>query len=277
MNINKKNVKQIVILGSVIAVVIVGVILLIILGNQKPERPSGGTETENISTEEISSEDIATDEDTEVVESESSETETPLSSEMETEEQQEDTSGNNTTGNTGNTNSGTGNNTNNGGNTGNNSGSGNAGNNTGNSGGNQGNTGNSGGGNISEIAPNIPQYDPMDANKDGSVSAEEEMMYITPAKQKCIDAGYGVVVEQDGGEWYAVLMESNKHTIDGKRGGDILDEYLKERGLHADRIGGCWINPDNGWYWYTAEQIEEIPEDPMGDDFNWEDGEIEWH
>ena len=121
--------------------------------------------------------------------------------------------------------------------------------------GNSGNAGNSG-----------TTYDPMDANKDGFVSTGEEMGYITPAKQACIDAGYGVVVEMEGGKWYAVLMKSNEHTINGKAGRDILREYLHERGLEGD-IGGCWINMDNEWYWFQAENIRE-----------WfgEDGEIIW-
>jgi len=109
-------------------------------------------------------------------------------------------------------------------------------------------------------------YDPMDANKDGFVSTGEEMGYITPAKQACIDAGYGVVVEMEGGKWYAVLMKSHDHTINGKDGWEILTEYLHERGLEGD-VGGCWINMDNEWYWFQAENIRE-----------WfgEDGEIIW-
>lgn len=117
------------------------------------------------------------------------------------------------------------------------------------------------------------EYDPMDANKDGFVSGWEEMSYITPQKQKCIDAGYGVVVEQDGGEWYAILMKDYDHLIDGKRGSEILREYLKERNLHSDLITGCWINMDNEWYWYTADCITEIPESD-NDEINWD--EIEW-
>lgn len=115
------------------------------------------------------------------------------------------------------------------------------------------------------------EYDPMDANQDGFVSSWEEMSYITPQKQKCIDAGYGVVVEQDGGEWYAVLMKDSDQLIDGKRGYEILIDYLKERNLQSDLITGCWINMDNEWYWYTADCITEIPED----DWDWEDGRWE--
>lgn len=112
------------------------------------------------------------------------------------------------------------------------------------------------------------EYDPKDANKDGEVSDDEAMMYITPEKQACIDAGYGVVVELHGGEVYAVLMKSNKHTINGKTGGEILLDYLHEHDLRGD-VGGCWINDDNEWYWYIAEDIEYYP-------YNNGDGEIIW-
>jgi len=111
--------------------------------------------------------------------------------------------------------------------------------------GNSGNSGNSG-----------TTYHPADTNKDGDVSMGEEMGYITPGKQACIDAGYGVVVEMDGGEWYAILMKSNEHTINGKTGREILREYLHQKGLEST-IGGCWINSDNEWYWYTAEDVHE--------------------
>lgn len=139
----------------------------------------------------------------------------------------------------------------------------NSGNNNNNSGNNQGNNGNqnkpadkpSGGG-----SNNNTEYDPRDTNKDGYVSSDEEMRYITPAKQKCIDAGYGVVVEQDGGEWYAVLMKSGEHQINGKDGWTILNEYLKEHDLYAEHLGGCWINSDNEWFWYIAEEITQMPE-----------------
>ena len=105
------------------------------------------------------------------------------------------------------------------------------------------------------MPPNITFYNPMDENKDGDVSTDEEMMYITPEKQACIDAGYGVVVEFDGGEWYGVLMRNSSHTIDGKDGGFILFDYLQERGLDG-HVGGCWINPEKEWYWFTATDIE---------------------
>ena len=141
-----------------------------------------------------------------------------------------------------------------------------------NQGGNQGSTATtpSGNGNTSS---NNDGYDPRDLNKDGTVSGDEEAMYITPEKQACIDAGYGVVVEMDGGEWYAVLMKSNEHTIDGKNGRDILREYLHNQGLDG-HISGCWINGANEWYWYSARDIYELPDDYVDpDDIIW--GEIE--
>ena len=95
-----------------------------------------------------------------------------------------------------------------------------------------------------------------DTNKDGFVDVEEELGYITPQKQACIDVGYGVVVAQDGGEWYAVLMPDCYYTINGKDGVKILIDYLAEKGLEA-HISGGWIEPDNGWYWFTAYDIRE--------------------
>ena len=133
-----------------------------------------------------------------------------------------------------------------------------------NSGSNQGST--------ATTPSNNDGYDPRDTNKDGTVSGDEEARYITPEKQACIDAGYGVVVEMDGGEWYAVLMKVSEDTINGKSGFDILDEYLKERGLGAHSISGAIINSDNDWYWYSARDIYELPDDG----FNLEDGEWEF-
>ena len=140
-----------------------------------------------------------------------------------------------------------------------------------NSGSNQGGTTNtpSGNGNTSS---NNDGHDPRDLNKDGTVSGDEEAMYITPEKQACIDAGYGVVVEMNGGEWYAVLMKNSNHAINGKDGGEILREYLKDKGLGAHHIGGCYINYDNEWYWFSARDIYELPDDG----FNLEDGEWEF-
>lgn len=134
--------------------------------------------------------------------------------------------------------------------------SGNTNNNT-NTGSNQGNgntSDNTSGGNTSTGNNNI-QYHPADTNRDGEVSDEESVRYITPEKQACIDAGYGVVVKLHGGEMYAVLMKNGSHTIDGKDGGQILFDYLHERDLDG-HVGGCWINRDNEWYWFIADGIE---------------------
>lgn len=109
-----------------------------------------------------------------------------------------------------------------------------------------------------------PKPEDMDTNKDGFVSEDEEMRYITPEKQVCIDAGYGVICEfdddQTGGKWYGILMPSSDYEIDGKEGNEILREYLKARNLDAE-IYGCWINSSKGWYWYIAENVREYEED----------------
>jgi len=143
--------------------------------------------------------------------------------------------------------------------------SGNTNNNTGNSQGNSNTTGSTPTGNAGN---NNTQYDPADTNKDGYVTDEEAMHYITPEKQAIIDAGYGVVVELHGGEMYAVLMKDIDHTINGKDGGDILWDYLDERNL-GGHVSGCWINSENEWFWFIAEDIYEKPVN----DVTW--GEIE--
>lgn len=112
---------------------------------------------------------------------------------------------------------------------------------------------------------NKNQYNPKDANQNGEVSDDEAMMYISQEKQACIEAGYGVVVELHGGELYAVLMKDADHKINGKEGWEILLDYLHEHDLDGD-VGGCWINPDNEWYWFIAEDIEHSPyNDGMGE------------
>lgn len=100
-------------------------------------------------------------------------------------------------------------------------------------------------------------YDPADTNKDGVVDVDEQMGYITPEKQACIDAGYGVVVEMDGGKWYAVLTHGDGK-VNGKSGWEILTEYLIAKDLEAGTGGGCWINTENDWYWWIAEDIHEL-------------------
>ena len=111
-------------------------------------------------------------------------------------------------------------------------------------------------------ATNGAVQDSPDTNKDGTLSADEEMRYPTPEKQACIKAGYGVVVEMDGGEWYAVLTHGDGY-VNGKSGSEILREYLAELDLEPVTVGGCFINMDKDWYWWTAEDIRELvsPED----------------
>lgn len=100
-------------------------------------------------------------------------------------------------------------------------------------------------------------YDPKDANRDGVVTEDEGMGYITPEKQACIDAGYGVVCEFNGGEWYGVLSHGDGY-VDGKSGGSILVDYLEARNLQANNIIGCYINGDNDWFWWIAENVHEM-------------------
>ena len=96
-----------------------------------------------------------------------------------------------------------------------------------------------------------------EVENDGVVDNEEFMHYITPEKRTCIDAGYGVVCEFNGGEKYAVLMKNSDHRIDEKNGREIIDEYLHELGLEADGVTGSWINSEKEWYWYVATDIRE--------------------
>ncbi len=95
---------------------------------------------------------------------------------------------------------------------------------------------------------------------------------ISPYEQMVIDAGYGNVVQIDSST-YAVLMQNSDHTINGMKGSSILSSYLAERGLYSNHIQGGWIDSDNGWYWYTAENV--VPIDTSGNDWNG-DGTIEF-
>ena len=126
---------------------------------------------------------------------------------------------------------------------------------------NTGNTNNGNGGSSSSGGGSAVNggYHPADTDRDGTVSTSEEMKYITPEKQACIDAGYGVVCEFDGGTWYAVLVH-NDGTVNGKDGMEILWDYLDERGLKGN-VSGRYINSDNDWYWYTATDIREKPQE----------------
>lgn len=117
----------------------------------------------------------------------------------------------------------------------------------GNTGGGSSNSGNAGGG----------SYDPADANRDGVVDMEEGNAYISPDKQACIDAGYGVVVSFNNGEYYMVLTHTGGY-VNGVHGMDILSNYLAERGLRGN-IGSHSSDTENDLVWYKATNIYEIP------------------
>lgn len=114
-------------------------------------------------------------------------------------------------------------------------------------------------------------YDPADTDKDGVVTPEEAAATISPTEQMVIDAGYGNVLQLPSGN-YAVLTHGDGY-VNGKHGFDILDEYLASIGLESSQAGGCWIDSDNDWYWFIAENVHPI--DTSG--LEWTgDGEIEF-
>lgn len=80
---------------------------------------------------------------------------------------------------------------------------------------------------------------------------------ISPSEQKVIDAGYGNVVKFDTGN-YGVLMKNSEHTINGKGGFEILDEYLASLDLCSTNMSGGWIDEDNGWYMFIAKDVHEL-------------------
>lgn len=129
-----------------------------------------------------------------------------------------------------------------------NSGNGNT-NNAGNGGvaSNNGNSNNAGSGDSGN-------YDPADTDKDGVVSETESLNYISPTKQKLIDAGYGNVVQIDS-TTYAVLSDANG-LINGQDGNLYLRDYLAERGLEPTNVSGGWMT--NDYYCYTANNVHEL-------------------
>ncbi len=113
---------------------------------------------------------------------------------------------------------------------------------------NNGNTNNTGSGDSGN-------YDPADTNKDGVITSDEAAANISPSEQAMIDAGYGNVVQLPTGN-YGVLMQGPDHAINGKDGGDILIDYLAERGLQAGDVTGGWMNDQ--YYNWIAKNITEI-------------------
>ena len=94
-----------------------------------------------------------------------------------------------------------------------------------------------------------------DANKDGVIDTQEATNHISPSEQTMIDAGFGNVVLLPTGN-YGVLMPNPDHLINGKDGGDILIEYLAEKGLQASSISGSWMNEQ--YYNWIAKNISEL-------------------
>lgn len=135
---------------------------------------------------------------------------------------------------------------------GNNAGGGNSGNggNTGNGGSNTG-TGNGGG-----STGGVTGYDPADTNRDGVVDMEEGNAYMSPEKQACIDAGYGVVVSFDGGSRYMLVTPYDGY-VNGVHGMEILSNYLSERGL-TGTIGSHSSDSDMGMIWFIAYDFREV-------------------
>lgn len=97
---------------------------------------------------------------------------------------------------------------------------------------------------------NAGNQNSADADGDGVVTDEENSKHISPYEQAVIDAGYGVVVQFDDGD-YGVLTHGDG-CVNGVEGFDILRDYLEELGLEATRMGGCWIDSNNDWYWCIA-------------------------
>ncbi len=98
-------------------------------------------------------------------------------------------------------------------------------------------------------------YDPTDTNKDGGEDTQEATDNISPSEQAMIDAGYGNVVLLPTGN-YGVLMPNPDYLINGKDGGDILIEYLAEKGLQASSVSGSWM--DDQYYNWIAKNITEL-------------------
>ena len=77
-----------------------------------------------------------------------------------------------------------------------------------------------------------------------------------PSEQAVIDAGYGVVVQLDSGN-YSVLTHGDG-CVNGKDGSDILREYLAELGLEPSRVSGCWIDSEKDYYRFIAYDVHEL-------------------
>lgn len=96
-----------------------------------------------------------------------------------------------------------------------------------------------------------------DINKNGITDTTEATTDISTYEQRLIKAGYGVIVDF-GDQTYGVLMKGPDHTIDGKDGGELLIDALKEQGLQAGHIFGCWMNEDY-YNWFAEDITESFP------------------
>ena len=95
-----------------------------------------------------------------------------------------------------------------------------------------------------------------DTNADSLIDGEEAASHIHSTEQAVLDAGYGVVVPIDTTA-YSVLTHGSGF-VNGKSGDVILRDYLKELGLEAGSISGCWIDSTKDCYRYIAENIHKI-------------------
>lgn len=77
----------------------------------------------------------------------------------------------------------------------------------------------------------------------------------TPSQQKVINAGYGNVVQLDA-TTYAVLTHGDG-LINGQEGNLYLRAYLEQLGLEPTNVSGGWIDSNNDWYCYVANNVHE--------------------
>ena len=104
--------------------------------------------------------------------------------------------------------------------------------------------------------PDTTQPEETPDNTPPSDEVTEVEDELSPSQKKLVDAGYGVVIQFDSGE-YAVLTHGDG-CVNGKDGGDILREYLAERGLVPQNVSGGWIDSNNDWYCWVAKNITEL-------------------
>jgi hypothetical protein len=95
-----------------------------------------------------------------------------------------------------------------------------------------------------------PDNDSTELPTETAISTETN---LTPSQQKIVNAGYGVVIELDA-DYYAVLTHGDGY-VNGKKGGEILRDYLAEKGWVPQNVSGGWIDPDNDWYCWVAKNI----------------------